>query len=591
MTDWTPPRRAAAPHRPAARSTLGTPAGLLLAALMMAASLLTARSAQAQEEPFRDEALADDLAREVLAFVNDPGTLRFDGDGRVPAGQTLEADVAVVGGTLTVAGRLQGTLVILNGDLALDSAAVITGDVLIVGGDIIEGEAGAIQGLLSIYERVYPVVRRDGQVEPRPDRERERPGIYVGGSRITIRGGSGYNRVEGLPILLGPVFRTSGEYPLEVEALAIFRTESGFSFDNVGYDVRVEQSFGAAPRWSIGAGAVSDVLPIQTRGLSDLEASLSTFLLHRDNRDYYTRNGWSLSLGADFESIPMRTRVTFRAEDHFSTVPGAPWTLFRNDDDWRPMPLVAEGDLESIQAEIEIDRRNDPEDPTDGWSLYAQLTHGLGGEWFLPAYLPQGESAPVGPTEVDPRFTMGSFDLRRYARIDPDSDLRLRLLVQGSLQSDPLPSQYQSALGGMGTLPGFDRFFLDCGARSVPIQVPGDGEETAPRPSFVRYGCEQTALFQMQVRRELGWELDLSPDDEEEWDQWHWYPRIDLSASVVAFLDAARGWSKVPGGTNSDTLADVGAGFFLGDVGFLLAYPLNGPDRDLRFFVRLQHRF
>ena len=553
--------------------------------------LVTAWPAAAQEGAFRGEALPEEVAEDVLALVNDPGTLRFDGDGRIPAGRTLDSDVAVVGGTLTIVGTLDGDLVVLNGNLALEDAASVTGDVLIIGGDIIEGEVDSIDGLVSIYERVYPVIRRDGVVLPRPDRERERPGIYVGGSRITLRGGSGYNRVEGLPVLLGPVFRTSGDYPLEVEALAIFRTESGFSLDNVGYDVRVEQDFGAAPRWSIGAGAVSDVLPIQTRGLSDLEASLSTFLLHRDNRDYYSREGFSVSLGAEFESIPMRARVTFRAEDHYATIPGGPWTLVRNDEEWRPMPLVAQGDVESLQGELEIDRRNDPDDPTDGWFLNATLTHGLGGDLFLPAYIPEGETEVVGPTPVDPRFTLGSFDLRRYARIDPDSDLRLRLLVQGSLQSDALPSQFQSALGGVGTLPGFERFFLDCGARSSTVQVPGMGEEDPGRPAFPRYGCEQTALFQMQFREELGWELDLSPDDEEEWDEWHWYPRIDLSASIVAFLDAARGWSKVPGGTNSDTLADVGAGFYLGDLGFLLAYPLSGPDRDLTFFVRLQHRF
>ena len=546
---------------------------------------------EAQEGAFRGEALPEEVAEDVLALVNDPATLRFDGNGRIPVGQLLEADVAVVGGTLTIVGTLDGDLVVLNGDLALDSAASVTGNVLIIGGDIIEGDAQAIDGLVSIYERVYPVSLRDGVVQPRPERERERPGNSVAGSRITIRGGNGYNRVEGLPILVGPVFRTSGDNPLEVDALAIFRTESGFSLDNVGYDVRVEQAFGAAPRWSIGAGAVSDVVPIQTRGLSDLEASLSTFLLHRDNRDHYSREGWSLSLGTEFASFPLRTRITFRAEDHYSTVPGGPWTLFRNDEEWRPMPLVAEGDLELLEGELEIDRRNDPDDPTDGWFLNATLTHGLGGDLSLPAYVPEGAIDPIGPTEVDPRFTLGSFDLRRYARIDPDSDLRLRLLVQGSLQSDPLPSQFQSALGGMGTLPGFDRFFLDCGARSMTVEVPPRGEENPARPAFPRYGCEQTALFQMQFREELGWRLDLSPDDEDEWDEWHWYPRVDLSASVVAFLDAARGWSKVPGGTNSDTLADIGAGFFLGDLGFLLAYPLSGPDQKLRFFVRLQQRF
>ncbi|MEJ2538428.1 MAG: polymer-forming cytoskeletal protein [Gemmatimonadota bacterium] len=398
------------------------------------------------QETIRGEVLPEEVAADVLGFVNDPGTLRFEGDGRVPSGQSIQGNVALVGGLLTVAGEIRGDLVILNGDLVLLPSAVITGDVLIVGGEVAEGDADAIQGLVSIYERAYPVVRRDGGVYPRTDRRRERPGIYLGGSRITIRSGSGYNRVEGLPILVGPLFRTSGDYPLRVEALAIFRTESGFSLDNLGYTVRLEQSFGAAPRWTLGAGAASEVVPIQGRGVSDLEASLSTFLLHRDNRDYLSREGWFLSLAADFESIPLRTSLTFRADDHYSTTPGSPWTLFRNDEEWRPMPLVAEGDLRTLEAQVEIDRRNDPDNPTDGWFLEASLTHGLDGDLFLPAYIAAGATAPEGPTPVDPRFTFGSLDLRRYARIDPNSDLRFRLLLQGALQSDALLPQFQSAL-------------------------------------------------------------------------------------------------------------------------------------------------
>jgi hypothetical protein len=543
------------------------------------------------QETIRGEVLPEEVAADVLGFVNDPGTLRFEGDGRVPSGQSIQGNVALVGGLLTVAGEIRGDLVILNGDLVLLPSAVITGDVLIVGGEVAEGDADAIQGLVSIYERAYPVVRRDGGVYPRTDRRRERPGIYLGGSRITIRSGSGYNRVEGLPILVGPLFRTSGDYPLRVEALAIFRTESGFSLDNLGYTVRLEQSFGAAPRWTLGAGAASEVVPIQGRGVSDLEASLSTFLLHRDNRDYLSREGWFLSLAADFESIPLRTSLTFRADDHYSTTPGSPWTLFRNDEEWRPMPLVAEGDLRTLEAQVEIDRRNDPDNPTDGWFLEASLTHGLDGDLFLPAYIAAGATAPEGPTPVDPRFTFGSLDLRRYARIDPNSDLRFRLLLQGALQSDALLPQFQSALGGVGTLPGYRRFELDCGARTTPAEIPGGEEDDATRTAFVRYGCDQTALFQMEFREVLDWELDLSPDNEEDWEEWHWYPRVDFTTALVAFLDAGRGWSKVPDGVDSDTLADIGAGAFIGDLGLFLAYPLTGDDRKVRFFVRLQHRF
>lgn len=542
------------------------------------------------QEPLRGEGLPEEVAADVLAFVNDPGTLRFEGDGLIPRGQVIQGNVALVGGLLTVAGEVQGSLVILNGDLVLGDSARIGGDALIIGGDLEEGDPGRVQGLISIYERGYPVIRRDGEVLPRPDRRQERPGLYIGdNARITVRGGNGYNRVEGLPILIGPVFRAPGDHPLELDALAIFRTESGFSFDDLGYTLRLEQGFGSAPRWSIGAAASSEILSIEGRGISDLESSLSTFLLHRDERDYFSREGWSVSLNVEGESTPIRGRLTYRDEKHYSVSPGGPWTLFRNDDDWRPLPLVAEGGFTAVEGELEVDRRNDPEDPTDGWYLNAALTRGLDGDLFLRAWRETGGTELVGPTPVNDDWLVGTMDLRRYARIDPDSDLRFRLLLRGGLRSDELPPQFQSALGGIGSLPGYSRFALDCGARDVPVEVPTGADDA--RPTYRRYGCDRTALFQMEFREELDWKLDLSPDDEEEWEEWHWYPRVDLTAAFVAFMDVGRGWSYAPDGRNSDTLADLGLGFFVGKVGLYLALPLTGEERDVRFFVRLQHRF
>ena len=63
------------------------------------------------------------------------------------------------------------------------------------------------------------------------------------------------------------------------------------------------------------------------------------------------------------------------------------------------------------------------------------------------------------------------------------------------------------------------------------------------------------------------------------------------------FFDAGHGWSLAGEGTpahlgpDSETLMDVGVGFFLGDLGLYWAWPLNGEDRDSNFFVRLSHRF
>ena len=340
-----------------------------------------------------------------------------------------------------------------------------------MGGRLEPEDGDGIQGFVGIYDRAFPVVQQEGQWVPRGSLRRDRPGLSLGRSRLTLRAGRGYNRVEGLPILFGPVIRTPGTYPLRMEALATFRTET-FSLDELGYWFRLEQSFGGPARPRLGLMAYSEVQPMEERGVSDLESSITTLILHRDLRDYFQNEGWGVYVDMERTDFPLTARLSFRQEDHFPVEPGDPLTIFRRDRLWRPMPLAAQGEITSLALDMELDDRNNPDDPTDGWYVKASVMRGLNGELEVP-----GTSlSPLGPTIQGPTFlpediALGSLDVRRYARVDPDSDLRLRLFVGGSINGNPLPPQYQQTLGGVGSLPGFERFTLDCGARSAPVFV------------------------------------------------------------------------------------------------------------------------
>ncbi|UCC26690.1 MAG: hypothetical protein JSU98_06185 [Gemmatimonadales bacterium] len=527
------------------------------------------------------------MAQEVVAFVNDPATLRFEGDALIPRGRTVEGPLALVGGILTVDGEVRGDVVVLNGDLILGDEGVVTGDVLVVGGSLTRGTSSRVGGLVTLYARGLPLGQEDGRLVLREDRRRDRPALYIGGSRLSIRAGTGYNRVEGLPILLGPVINTGGRYPLRFDALATFRTQSGLSLDDMGYWIRLEQALGGGPRFRLGAAAYSEVQAMEGRGVADLESSLATLLFHRDLRDYFQNEGWQAYLDMTALEAPVTARLTYRLEDHYEVAVGDPWTLLRRDSEWRPNPLVGRGTLSSLEAELEVDNRNNPENPSDGWYLNASIRRGLDGDLEIPSYRQSPTGPELAPTPVSTSSTLATLDLRRHARVDPVSDLRLRVLISGALDRKPLPPQWQSALGGEGSLPGYPRFSLDCGARSQPVLVT-EGERD--RTTYPFYGCDRTALFQAEYRGELSFDLDLSPDGES-WDSWSWWPNVDLTVAWLVFLDAGRGWSFTPGGADTETLADVGAGFLLGKLGFYWAYPLNGEDRDVNFFVRLQYRF
>ncbi|MGD2069762.1 MAG: hypothetical protein PVI57_13910, partial [Gemmatimonadota bacterium] len=199
-------------------------------------------------------------------------------------------------------------------------------------------------------------------------------------------------------------------------------------------------------------------------------------------------------------------------------------------------------------------------------------------------------------------FTAALVDLRRYNRVGPASDLSFRLVYGGRLGAAPLPPQFEQALGGEGSLPGYRLFTADCGARrttSLIERVAYDEEEDPSQPVFPRYGCQRAMLFQVEYRSSFDISVDFGPSDEDEWDEdWDWYPVVDLTPSWAFFFNAGKAWDgadvlRLDGFDEDldDVLADVGLGVFLGDLGLYWAYPLTGDDRGVNFFIRLERRF
>ena len=565
-------------------------------------ALLVAAPLTAQVQEVSQQDLPRDVADDVIAFFNDPSTIRFLGRAQVPSGSSIQGNVAVLGGPLYVSGEISGDVVVVNGSLFLVAGARITGDVRVVGGGV-TGPSEVVLGVLTTFSQRLDYQRQGDRIayDDRPwstwSQRRRTAAAY-----LSLRSEGNYNRVEGLPVMFGPVFRTRVDKYFRAEALALWRSESGFSLspDELGYFVRAEQHFGQGGRFTLGGTAYSQIQQIEGAGLLDIEASLATFLLHKDFRDYYEREGLSAFLRYADDATGVQLGVEYRDEDHAFAAVNSPWTIRQNDGPWRPQPLVGEGRLRSFTGELVLDRRNDRRDPSDGWYLQARATAGVGGNLTIPSYTdsdPGPDAVVWPPRELDRYFSAGSVDLRRYVRLGPGADLRLRGVFGGSLDGDPVPPQYQRALGGEGTLPGFSLMTLDCGARartySVIRQV--DGVDTSV-PVFAGYGCDRTALFQAEYRGSFFFNVDLSPDDD--WgDDRRWYPALDFNPGWSVFFDAGRGWTLSeegdPGylGPTSSTLMDVGLGLFLGKVGIYWAWPLNGDNRNVNFFLRLTHRF
>ena len=566
------------------------------------ALLVVAAPLGAQERGVEELDLPRHVADDIIAFFNRPTTVRFQGRAEIPAGRTIQGDVAVLGGPVTVAGEVDGDLVVVNGTLTVPEGGRITGDVTVVGGGA-NVDVTAVGGQLTVYEEALTYERRGDRItydESPWSRWEERR--RHGRSWFSVRSAGNYNRVEGLPVMFGPVFRTRGDDAFRVDLMGIWKSESGIRLAprELGYLFRAEQHFGPGNRFTVGGTAHSLVDPIETNGLIDLEASLTAFLLHRDYRDYFERQGFSGYVRYDEPDWGLHLALEY-GDDEYSFVPvGSPWTLKRNDAPWRPQPLVAEGRLRTVSSNVLVDARNDSDDPTDGWYLNARATVGLGGGLTFPEYrLPDPQPANLfqEARPIDTDFSAGSIDLRRYARLGPGADLRLRGYLAGSIDGETLPPQFQHTLGGEGSLPGHPLMSLDCGARDRLFSVYRNVDDESVRmPVYAGYGCDRIALFQAEYRSTLFFDFDLGPGDD--WgDTWDWYPVIDLHPSWSIFFDAGRGWSLADPsdpaflGPSTRTQMDLGFGLLLGDIGLYWAWPLSGNSKDANFFMRIDHRF
>lgn len=564
-------------------SAAARPLFFALGALLLAWPLLT-QPLLAQEREIEEAGLPRVTTDRLVAVATDPATVQLPADSHVGADSVLAGDVVVMG-DLLLEGRVEGDLIVVHGDLEMASGSTVLGDITVVDGEVRGSEVARIGGTLIAYQRGARFVQRG-------DRAREvvEPELKLGhevgtGSwfRFAVRAEE-YNRVEGLPVHVGPVFDTGGRTPFRGRAQLIPRTQSApFAADRVGYRVVGEQFVGSGRAFRVGVGLHSVIDPIEDRGLSDRENSWSTFLLTSDQRDHFERRGWSAHLRATPRAWPLDATLEYRNERHGIVGVTDPWTVFRSSREWRSQPLVAEGSLETLGAALELDTRDDGADPAAGWLVRAQWREGVGGRLALPATDPA--SAAI---QVDSRFSSALLDLRRYQPVGRSGTLAMRGVLAGAPDGGSLPPQYQHALGGVGSLPGHSRFAADCGARATQVEVHRDDREQVMFPA---YGCDRVALAQFEYRGPLNLDIGFGSPRGGDANRGSGHGR----KSWAVFFNAGRGWAGGDDGAGpaleSQTLYDAGLGLLMRQAGIYWAVPFRDGMSGSTFTLRLERRF
>ncbi|MBC7673845.1 MAG: hypothetical protein H7247_15610 [Polaromonas sp.] len=567
---------------------------LLRVALVLGTTMVVPSYASAQQHDTMPDRtmLPRDVAVEVVTLFNAPNALRTTDVTTIDSGRTVHGDVAVLNGPVTIAGHVTGRVLAINADVLLLKGARIDGDLLVVGGEIDGADGATIRGEIRVYHPPLRYIEEDGrlvvQLADAPDdqwwRRLERRGRR-NFNRLDVANAGAYNRVEGLPVRVGPVlYRDQGWGHLRFGAAAILRSASSFtsSSPDVGHDVSGEFRVGREFGVTLGARLFDIVDGVEQWQLSDLEVGLANFLFHRDYRDYYGRHGGQLHAALRATDNADLT-VSYGDERWSSRSEHDPFTLFRNDLPWRVNPPVDDGRFHVAKLTLRVDTRNDAYNPLAGWYVLADFERGTGQiDHFAPTS--SGGAAPAtGPT----RYQRGFFDLRRYNRLAPSSSLNMRLVLGGWLSGDALPLERRLSIDGPGTVPGFDFRVsggADVGTCAAGTALPG-------RPAQ----CDRIALTQLEYRSDIR----LSFTDGREGLR---RTRFRADGEWVFFADAGRGWLvNSPGSALnfgrrelpplSSYRTDIGGGLDFDQFGIYLAKALSVPTEPLNIFLRVRHRF
>lgn len=535
-----------------------------------------------------------DVVADLIAFYNDSSTTRMQGDVTIPAGTRFQGKLALYGGALRVAGRVAGPIAVANGTLYLLPGSAVEGEILVVGGRLLRSEQVEHSAPERVYWDAAPVVRgSDGLLMLR---ERRRPLGEIATARTTFQTGQlrttlslstggTYNRIEGLPIMFGPLFefRPSPSIYTRLDARGILRT-AGTNNDlrsDFGYAVRADVRFPGSTEFGFSGRLYSEVQPIEDQPLSIGESGWSAFLLQSDYRDYFEREG--LSGSAYLKPVsPLRLELSLGRDAETSVRETDPWSLLRNSDRWRRNPLIDDGHFFTTGFLAEFDTRNDSDLPTTGWLMRGQFEH-VTSDDIAPVALPP-VVRPMPQTGGGYATDRISLDLRRYARLTPGLRMNARVRADWWIAGDRLPVQRRFSLGGPDILPGFDFRAFTCAP---------DGFDDPADAAL----CDRIIATQVEVRSRLRLNLGYRMPDQGP-NRPGRFIGIE-EADLVFFGDAGDGWlagdgpgqvpvNRIP--VLGEWAYDVGLGLDAGEIAAYLAKSVSSGE-PVKFTVRLQRRF
>ncbi|WP_373069439.1 hypothetical protein [Gemmatimonas sp.] len=586
-------------------------ARMALAVLGVAMSTMPLASALAQRDREPDQqgarrlgGVPREVALEVTSVWNAPATRRVRGDFALAPMDTVRGDLAVLGGRVRLAGVVTGQVVVLNGDATLIDGARIERALTVIGGTFESPEQPNVGGEIRVWSAAYRYHEVGDTLVAELDffsrwsrwmRDDERDSGGSMNSNLLVTTAHTYNRVEGLPIYVGPRFSArSGDTRVRTELVGIFRTGDALTWkrENLGHRALFEVRQGNKAGVALGGRLFDEVDAVEKWQLTESEVGLNTFLFSRDYRDYWQRHGGQGYVSL-FAGRGSELRASYGEERWSSRRARNVLSIVNDNVPWRVNPLADEGVMKLLTVSGTFDTRNSPKDPRAGWYLRGEYEHGDG------RLIRAGTSVlRVEGEEQAAAYSRALLDLRRYNRLGPNASLNMRAVVGGWIDGDPLPAQRRFSVSGIDALPGFD-FRRQLNDTDVGTCAVGNEQSYAARgrPSL----CDRMALLQIEWKGDF--RINLFGNDEDIGDRRWVFSRVKADGAWVVFANSGRGWLVgprdidnllYPKGSVPDIKSwrtDLGGGFDFGNFGVYVAQAVSESGLSPNVYMRLSRRF
>ncbi|MHB2153564.1 polymer-forming cytoskeletal protein [Calditrichota bacterium GD2] len=379
-------------------------------------------------------------------------TRRYQDDLIIQARDTVNYNILLNKGDLLIQGVVNGDVVVLFGDIRIESFAVVNGNVTAINGKIRQEAQSTVTGnqIETNLKNLFPA-REFGKDYDEDILEKylsryTRP-YGSGYSSLTVRSQKDsdllfrYNRVQG--VFLGVSIPKM--LPRKQRYLSVYGFLGyGFSDQKTRYELAVDHWFFSPDtfRFELGAALYDKIESKDTWLISSLENTLAAFFLNDDYLDYYQRKGYELhasqNLTAHFKGL-----VAYRNDRYYSVVKTTDWALFKDDDRFPDNPQIDAGRMRSWYGELSWDTRNNPQLARNGSLVKLSV------------------ESSTKKMKSDFSFNQYIFEFRKYQRLGPWERLDVRLKAATSEGVVPLQKRFH--LGGISTLRAFNYRSLNAG--------------------------------------------------------------------------------------------------------------------------------